>query len=136
MGRITEGIGVYIELRPSNMFEVSFAGARQRTRGCSPRGLGGDFVLVQGLKNIVPLGSFAGMAVQCLFQLASALFQPASAFSVLVKRPGVQLNHQESARQQRRVWLDTWSFTIDSCHLIRGCGLNRGVRGAPEPRPV
>ena len=48
-GRITEGIGVYIELRPSNICEVSFAGARQRTRGCSPRGLGGAFVLVQGL---------------------------------------------------------------------------------------
>ena len=35
--------------RPSNMCEVSSAGARQRTRGCSPRGLGGEFVLVQGL---------------------------------------------------------------------------------------
>ena len=48
-GRITEGIGAYIGLRPSNMCEVTFAGARQRTRGCSPRGLGGEFVLVQGL---------------------------------------------------------------------------------------
>ena len=31
------------------MCEVFSAGARQRTRGCSPRGLGGGFVLVQGL---------------------------------------------------------------------------------------
>ena len=86
------------------MCEVTFAGARQRTRGCSPRGLGGVFVLVQGLKNVVPLGSFAGMAVQRLFQPASALFQPASAFSELVQRPGVQLDPQGSTRQQRRVW--------------------------------
>ena len=42
-------IRVYRELRPSNMCEVSSTGARQRTRGCSPRGLGGEFVLVQGL---------------------------------------------------------------------------------------
>ena len=44
-----ERIGVYRELRPSNMCEVSSVGARQRTYGCSPRGLGGEFVLVQGL---------------------------------------------------------------------------------------
>ena len=31
------------------MCEVSSVGARQRTRGCSPRGLGGVFALVQGL---------------------------------------------------------------------------------------
>ena len=86
--------------------------------------------------NIVPLGRLTGAAVQQLFQPASALFQPASALSVLVQWPGAQLNLQESARQQRRVWLDTWSFTMDGCRLIRGCGLNRGVRGAPEPRPV
>ena len=48
-GRIPECIGVYIESRPSNMCEVIFAGARQRARGCSPRGLGGEIVLVQGL---------------------------------------------------------------------------------------
>ena len=71
--------------------EVSSMGARQRTRGCSPRGLGGVFVLVQGLKNVVPLGSFAGMAVQRLFQPASAPFQPASALLVLVQRSVVQL---------------------------------------------
>ena len=82
---------MYIGSRPSNICEVIFAGARQRTRGCSPRGLGGVFVLVQGLKNVVPLGSFAGMAVQRLFQPASALFQPASALLVLVRRSGVQL---------------------------------------------
>ena len=29
--------------------EVSSVGARQRTRGCSPRGLGGVLALVQGL---------------------------------------------------------------------------------------
>jgi len=52
---------------------------------------------VQGLKNVVPLGSFVGMAVQ-------RLFQPASAFSELVQRPGVQLDPQGSTRQQRRVW--------------------------------
>ena len=63
------------------------------------------FVLIQGLKNVVPLGSFAGMAVQRLFQPASALFQPALAFSVLVQQPGVQLNHQEGVRLQRRVCL-------------------------------
>ena len=48
-GRMTEGIGVYNGFQPSNMCEVSFVGAHQRTRGCSPRGLGGEFVLVQGL---------------------------------------------------------------------------------------
>ena len=48
-GRMTEGIGMYRGLQPSNMCEVSFVGARQRTRGCSPRGLGGVLVLVQGL---------------------------------------------------------------------------------------
>ena len=68
------------------------------------------FVLVQGLKNVVPLGSFAGMDVQRLFQPASALFQPASAFSELVQRPGVQLDPQGSTRQQRRVGSDTWSL--------------------------
>ena len=43
--------------------------------------------------NVVLLGSFTGMAVQRLFQPASALFQPASTFLVLVQRPGVQLSH-------------------------------------------
>ena len=32
--------------------------------------------------------------------------------------------------------LDTWSFTIDGRRLIRGCGMNHGGGGAPEPRPV
>ena len=82
---------MYIELRPSNMCEVTFAGARQRTRGCSPRGLGGAFVLVQGLQTLSPLGSSTGMAVQRLFQPASALFQLASALLVLVQQSGVQL---------------------------------------------
>ena len=63
------------------------------------------------------------MAVHRLFQPASALFQPASALLVLAQWPGAQLNLQESS-------------TMDGCRLIRGCGLNRGVRGAPEPRPV
>ena len=31
------------------MCDVSFVGARQRTRECSPRGLGGVLALVQGL---------------------------------------------------------------------------------------
>ena len=31
------------------MCEVSFVGTRQRTRGCSPQGLGGVLALVQGL---------------------------------------------------------------------------------------
>ena len=31
------------------MCEVSSVGARQHTRGCSPRGLGGVFALIQGL---------------------------------------------------------------------------------------
>jgi len=48
-GRMTEGIGMYRGLQSSNMCEVSSVGARQRTCGCSPRGLGGEFVLVQGL---------------------------------------------------------------------------------------
>ena len=83
-------------------------------------------MLVQGLMNVVPLGSFTGAAIQQLFQPASALFQPASALSVLVQWPGAQLNLQESARQQRgglirhaqlhngrlstysRVWFETW----------------------------
>ena len=47
--RMIEGIGMYRGLQPSNMCEVSFPGARQRTRGCNPRGLGGEFVLVHGL---------------------------------------------------------------------------------------
>ena len=102
-------------------------GARQRTRGCSPRGLGGVFVLVQGLKNVVPH----------LFQPASALFQPASAFSELVQRPGVQLNHQGSTRQQRRVWFrHVESSRLTIVDLFEGVVLNHGVRGAPEPRPV
>ena len=112
------------------MCEVTFAGARQRTRGCSPRGLGGVFVLVQGLKNVVPLGSFAGMAVQ-------RLFQPASAFSELVQRPGVQLDPQGSTRQQRRVWFrHVESSRLTIVDLFEGVVLNHGVRGAPEPRPV
>ena len=68
------------------------------------------FVLVQGLKNVVPLGSFAAVAALHLFQPASALFQPASAFSELVQRPGVQLDPQGSTCQQRRVGSDTWSL--------------------------
>ena len=48
-GRMTEGIGMYRGLQSSNMREVSSVGARQCTRGCSPRGLGGEFVLAQGL---------------------------------------------------------------------------------------
>ena len=56
------------------------------------------FVLVQGLKNVVSLGSFAGMAVQRLFQPALALFQPASAFLELAQRPSVQLDPQGSVR--------------------------------------
>ena len=35
-GRMIEGIGMYRGLQPSNMCEVSFMGACQRTRGCSP----------------------------------------------------------------------------------------------------
>ena len=68
------------------------------------------FVLVQGLKNVVLLGSFAGMAVQRLFQPASALFQPASAFSELVQWPGVQLNHQGSIVNSGGFGSDTWSL--------------------------
>ena len=95
------------------------------------------FVLVQGLKNVVPLGSFAGMAVQRLFQPASALFQPASAFSELVQRPGVQLDPQGSTRQQRRVWFrHVESSRLTIVDLFEGVVLNHGVRGAPEPRPV
>jgi len=45
-----------------------------------------------------PTGLLHRVAVQHLFQPTSALFQPASAFSVLVQRPGVQLNHQAGAR--------------------------------------
>ena len=48
-GRMTEGIGVYKGLQSSNMCEVSSVGVHQRTHGCSPRGLGGVFVLVRGL---------------------------------------------------------------------------------------
>ena len=48
-GRMIEGIGMHRGLQPSNMCKVSFTGVRQRTRGCSPRGLGGGFVLIQGL---------------------------------------------------------------------------------------
>src|SRR6185312_5175355 len=108
----------------------TFAGARQRTRGCSPRGLGGVFVLAQGLKNVVPPGSFAGMAVQ-------RLFQPASAFSELVQRPGVQLDPQGSTCQQRRVWFrHVESSRLTIVDLFEGVVLNHGVRGAPEPRPV
>ena len=119
------------------MCEVTFTGARQRTRGCSPRGLGGVFVLVQGLKNVVLLGSFAGMAVQRLFQPASALFQPASAFSELVQRPGVQLDPQGSTRQQRRVWFrHVESSRLTIVDLFEGVILNHGAQGAPEPRPV
>ena len=44
-----------------------------------------------------PLGCCTGMAVQHIFQPASALFQPPSAFSVLVQRLGIQLNHQAGA---------------------------------------
>jgi len=33
----------------SRMCEISSMGARQRTRGCSPRGLGGVLALIQGL---------------------------------------------------------------------------------------
>ena len=95
---MAEGIGMYKGLQSLNMCEVSSVGARQRTRGFSPRGLGGEFALVQRSINIAPLGCFTGVAVQRLFQPASALFQPPSAFSVLVQRPGIQLNHQAGAR--------------------------------------
>ena len=43
------GVWIYRGLQVSNMCEISSVGARQHTRGCSPRGLGGVFVLVQGL---------------------------------------------------------------------------------------
>ena len=88
-----------MESRPSNMGEVIFAGARQRTHGCSPRGLGGAFVLVQGLQTLSHWVALLGWPSSVFFsrhrhffQPASALFQPASALSVLVQRPGVQLS--------------------------------------------
>ena len=50
--RMIEGVRVSVtpvaDFGP-RMYEVSSAGARQRTRGCSPQGLGGVFALVQGL---------------------------------------------------------------------------------------
>ena len=55
------------------MCEVSSMEAHQRTSGCSPRGLGGVRALVQGLRP-------GDVAIQHSFQLALALFQPASAF--------------------------------------------------------
>ena len=54
------------------MCEVSSVEARQRTRGCSPRGFGGVLALVQGLKNIALRNCSIGVSVQCLFQPASA----------------------------------------------------------------
>ena len=98
MGRVTKGIGVYIGLRPSNMCEVTFAGARQTPAGVAPEALEESLCSSKGYKCCPTVGSFTGVAVQRLFQPASAPFQPASAFSVLVQRPGIRLNHQAGAR--------------------------------------
>ena len=90
---------MYRGLQASNMCEVSSVGARQRTHGCSTRGLGGVFCIRPRAINVAPLGCFTGVAVQRLFQPASALLQPASVFSVLERRPGIQHDRRESAHK-------------------------------------
>jgi len=77
----------------SRMCEISSMGARQRTRGCSPRGLGGVLALVQGLYTSPCLVALLGWPSRVFFSRHRHSFQPASAFFVLAQRLRVLLNH-------------------------------------------
>ena len=67
------------------MCEVSSVGARQRTRECSPRGLGGVFALVQGLYTSPCLVALLGWPSSVFFSRHRHSFQPALAFFVLAQ---------------------------------------------------
>ena len=77
------------------MCEVSSVGAHQRTRGCSPRGLGGVFAFVQGLCASLCLVALLRRPSNVFFSRHRQSFQPASA--LLARRSGVLLNHLAGA---------------------------------------
>ena len=80
------------------MCEVSSMGARQRTRGCSPRVLGGVFALVQGLYTSPYLVALLGWPSRVFFSQHRHSFLPASAFFMLAQRLGVLLSHLAGVR--------------------------------------
>ena len=88
---------MYRGLQPSNMCKVSFVGARQRTRGCSPRGLGGVLYSSKGYKRH-PAGLPHWGGRPASFSAGNGTLSAALGIPVLVQRLGVQLNHQAGAR--------------------------------------
>ena len=76
------------------MCEVSSVGARQRTSGCSPRGLGRVFALVL-------LGCFTEVAIQHLFQPASTLLS--ADLSIFFAGTATQSPAEPSGRRVLRV---------------------------------
>ena len=110
----------------SQICEILSVGARQRTRGSSPRGLGGVRALVQGLRP-------GDVAIQHSFQLALALFQPASAFfsvgnATLALFGPIQIAHRAS----KEVRLTRGTSPPSVSRFNRGYGLCHSLVRSPR----
>jgi hypothetical protein len=93
-------------------------------------------VLVQGLQMLSHWVALLGWPSNVFFSRHRHFFSRPWHSQCWYSNPAFSLAVRGTYANSGGVRLYTWSFTIDGHRLILGCGLNRGVRGTPEPRPV